>query len=331
MKYIFISDFNPITNDDIKLLETPNTFVLGCSHVDEIKILPDSTTSYEDREKMVSSLKLENTLVSEYKEDDRFDIGTTIIVPASHLEKIVDNHSISHIVVLKEVGKEITNDIKNIVLSKSYYSGSKQSMEIRNGYTLHTVKEVLDYIADNKLYFLKHIASMINEHRYRHSVSVAKTAYDIALANSLDYESAYLAGLLHDCCKDYKDEEALLIMEEYYKEYLPCPSYAYHQFISSYLAKTVYRQKTTVLDAIQFHCSGKKEMSAFAKCLFAADKCEPTRQFETKKMREMCLADIDTGFVEVLEELKEYYERKNIDYLDYYLSKEMYQYYLKKE
>lgn len=191
---------------------------------------------------------------------------------------------------------------------------------------------VWNYIARNKLYFCQELASLLTPKRYIHSISVAKTAFLIASSNALTEDlsqQAFLAGLLHDSGKDLPKEEQRRIVQENFQEFLPVKDFALHQFVSAYLAKERFSiSDPNILESIEFHCTGKQEMSTLDKIIYAADKVEPTREFDNKIIRSLCYKDIDKGFVKVLEDQKNYFQQKKIPYADSELTKEMYQKYL---
>lgn len=204
---------------------------------------------------------------------------------------------------------------------------------LRNGQDLDTTREVLFEIGDEKLYFCHEISSMMKESRYRHSVSVAKTAYAFAnKSTDIQPKRAFQAGIFHDCGKDLPVSTQKEIVEEHFREFLPCPEFAYHQFVSEYLAEEKFQiHDKEVLSSVMYHCTGKADMDVLEKIIYAADKDEPTRQFETKKARNACYRDIDKGFVVTLKEQEEYFKKKNIPYMEHFLSKEMYHQYLGEE
>ncbi len=198
-------------------------------------------------------------------------------------------------------------------------AGSIYPLELNEGYR----------IALKQDYFLKEVASHEKPHRYAHSISVAKTAYEIAMRNGLDPQKAFLAGLLHDSGKDYPLEEQRSVTSQYFASFEPVKDFALHQFVSCYLAKEKYGVKEEdILEAIQYHCTGKGEMTPLEKCIYAADKVEPTRQFPTRKGRLACYKNLDEGFKVVLEEQKKYFLEHGVAYKEEKLSKEMYHYYL---
>ena len=204
------------------------------------------------------------------------------------------------------------------------------STDIRTGKDLHAPLDVLNYIVDHELYFMPSVKQILNPHRYLHSISVARTAYEIAKGNHLDPCLAFQAGLFHDIGKDLSQEKQKAYMDLFFSQFEPMPSFSYHQFVSSFLANKLFGvDNKSVLQAIEFHCTGKGMMSGLEKCIYAADKCEPTRQFDTLGMREACIANITKGFAALLKEHAQYFEKAGIDFSSNPLTKSMYSSYLK--
>lgn len=205
------------------------------------------------------------------------------------------------------------------------------STEIKELKSLKIPYSVAKYIIINNLYFMNRIRSYMGEKRYAHSVSVAKLAADIAISNKIKEWWKYLrAGLLHDIAKEMPKDKQKELMEKFYKEYLDIPPVIYHQFLGSYLAKKDFEVfDADELEAISYHTTGKKEMSTIAKTIYAADKIEPTRGFDSKEFIKEMKVNIDKGFIKVLEANKEYFIEKGISY-DNKLTKECMEYYLGK-
>ena len=205
------------------------------------------------------------------------------------------------------------------------------SKDIRSGQHLYTSKSVIDFIADEQLYFCARLGQMMKKKRYRHSVSVAKTAYEIALRSKcgLDPMEGYQAGLFHDCGKNIPLEQQKALTDQNYPQYEPLPEFALHQFAGAVLARDEFGiDNEEILSAIAFHCTGKRDMSAMEKLIYAADKLEPTREFETKKGRLACYKNLDKGFIKMLKDQEKYFQIRNITYKEHFLSKEMYEQYL---
>ncbi len=196
---------------------------------------------------------------------------------------------------------------------------------IRNGARLEITPEMGDYLIEKNLYFMPYLKGLMKPSRFLHAVSVAKTAYEIAVRNRLNPERAYQAGLFHDCGKDVPLMVQMKILKDHFTEFLPLPEFAYHQFVGSYLAKDCFGiEEEEVLSAIRFHCTGKADMSRMEKCIYAADKVEPTRQFPTEKGREAVYQDLESGFLVVLREQEKYFAKIGINEREADLTDQMY-------
>ena len=173
---------------------------------------------------------------------------------------------------------------------------------------------VANYIIDKGLYFMNRIRSYMGENRYLHSISVAKLAADIAIANKIPEWWRYLrAGLLHDIAKEMPRADQEEVMADFYPEYLDFPRQIYHQFLGEYLAKKDFGVvDEEELEAIKYHTTGKANLCKLAKVIYAADKIEPTRGFDSEDLINKMKVNIDKGFIEVLSANREYFKTKNI-------------------
>lgn len=203
------------------------------------------------------------------------------------------------------------------------------STDIRSLKRLPLTKEEIYYIEDHNLYYMNKVKSFLDEHRFNHSKQVARLAYEIALANNLaDPDKYYIAGLLHDIGKNVSKEESYDIIDKYYKEYKDMIPALIHQFIGEYLA--IHEFDITdkeILKAIKYHATGNENMNNIGMVVYAADKIEPTRGFDSSELIIAMKKDYKTGFIEVLRANLEYFKVKHIDYnnkltykcLSYYL------------
>ncbi len=69
-------------------------------------------------------------------------------------------------------------------------------------------------------------------------------------------------------------------------------------------------------------------MSKMDKCIYAADKTEPTRDYDTKAMYQACLNNLNEGFIKVLKEHQDYFKTNGIDFTSNYLTRRMYACYI---
>ena len=189
-------------------------------------------------------------------------------------------------------------------------SGSVSSSAIREMKSVDLPFSVLKYIEDNRLYFVKKLADLIPEKRLNHSIEVANLALKVAEVNHLEpLEKYYFAALIHDVAKGWKkeSENMVAIMKKYYPEYLDIPSFAYHQFVGEYLAKAKLGvDDPEILDAIKFHCTGKANMTPLGMVVYACDKIEPTRDFDSTWLINGCMENWKKGFLMTLEDNRKY-------------------------
>ena len=181
-------------------------------------------------------------------------------------------------------------------------AGPVSSTAIRSLRSADMPLSVRKYIEDHRLYGVGELAKMISPHRLAHSISVANLAYEIARSNNLpDYQSAYLAGILHDCAKKLDAIEGKKLMEEHFPEYVSLPDWTYHQFLGSHLARTQFGVADEgILDAISFHATGKAHMTPIGKIIYASDKIDPLRAYDSSKLISKCIKNYHEGFVTVL-------------------------------
>lgn len=144
------------------------------------------------------------------------------------------------------------------------------------------------------------IKSLINEKRYRHSISVVLTALELAaICKYHPSINVIRAAILHDIAKDLHYEHMETIMKECFPEYLNENEEVYHQFAGVVLAEKMFDiHDEEVLDAIKYHTTANKDMSLLAKIIFCADKIEPMRTYENQgKLDKACRKDINEGFI----------------------------------
>ncbi len=199
--------------------------------------------------------------------------------------------------------------------------------DIRSFRSLKLDEKVIKYIEENELYYIKKIKSYLKPKRYDHSKAVANLAYEIAKKHHLrNRDLYYISGFLHDIGKEHNDHK---IMEKHYRRYLDMPNFSFHQFVGSYIAKTDFNiQNRSIIKAIAFHATGNAKMDHMGKVIYAADKIDPSRNYDSKYMIDAIMEDIDDGFKLVLSENKKFLEEsgKNINNrltqscFDYYLS-----------
>lgn len=225
----------------------------------------------------------------------------------------VELSSLATIIYSSRPGFKLNEDnIKkyNMVSLDYLESGDVSSSDIRELKSLDLDLDVLRYIEDNKLYFISKISKYVNEKRLLHSIQVARLAYEIARVNKLDnLERYYIAAILHDVGKSSngEDKNAVEFMKKHFPEYVDLPRFAYHQFIGEYIAKKDFNiEDEEILEAIKYHCTGNSNMKRIGMIVYASDKIEPTREFDSTWLINSCLKDWYQGFIDTLIDNKKY-------------------------
>ncbi|MCX7773826.1 MAG: bis(5'-nucleosyl)-tetraphosphatase (symmetrical) YqeK [Clostridia bacterium] len=149
---------------------------------------------------------------------------------------------------------------------------------------------------------IERLKNVLEKDRFMHSVNVMETSVSLAAHYGVDVQQARLAGILHDCGKNYKGDEA----RDYIKhigyeadELELLQTRLLHGVIGEHLAKTVYGvEDAEVLGAIRWHTTGKAGMSLLEKIVYVADYIEPLRSFDgVEDMRKAAYENLDQAVV----------------------------------
>lgn len=120
------------------------------------------------------------------------------------------------------------------------------------------------------------------------------SAKKLASLFNQDEKKAYLAGLVHDCAKNFSDEKLINIVrnevkEGFIEEELKNPK-TYHAIAGAYIIQKEFEiDDPEIISGVRNHTIGKVNMSLFDKIIFLADKIEPNSRDEkyTKKLWKM--------------------------------------------
>ena len=128
------------------------------------------------------------------------------------------------------------------------------------------------------------LQSALSVKRYIHTMGVSEEAVKLAeiYGTPTDCEKAKVAGLLHDCAKDYPQT----LRERFCKEYkiktdeiMEKQPDLIHPFLGAEVAKREYQiQDEEILNAIRYHTTGRANMTLLEKIIFIADYIEPHRE-----------------------------------------------------
>jgi len=200
---------------------------------------------------------------------------------------------------------EILDEDKVIKLSKSY------NISYLKGDFREYNQTTRDFIFNNNWIIEKIIKDRMSSRRFAHTLSVATTSKQIAQANNLDQDKAYLAGLLHDYCKELDRDKEKEIMKKRFDSFLHLPRAIFHQFTAYYLLKeNLCLTDSDILDAVGNHVAGTS-YKPYAMVIYIADKIEPLRKYDVeyetklyKKNLKACFEVVKAKQAKYLEENK---------------------------
>ncbi|MCD8120234.1 MAG: bis(5'-nucleosyl)-tetraphosphatase (symmetrical) YqeK [Lachnospiraceae bacterium] len=178
----------------------------------------------------------------------------------------------------------------------------------------------------------KDLKKRLSPGRYQHTIGVYYTAICLAMRYQASLEQAGLAGLLHDCAK-YGSDEAILRRCE--KHDIPLTEEdrvilpPLHAKLGAYYAKNRYAvDDPDVLNAIEFHTTGRENMSLLEKIIFVADYIEPGRNKadHLKELRSLAFQDLDQTVLLIAKGTIDYLEKQKLPVME--LTRDVYAYYL---
>ena len=151
-------------------------------------------------------------------------------------------------------------------------------------------------------YIKNWLSANLSEKRYFHSLGVADTALKLAKMFNLDEKKAYLAGLVHDCAKNFDNEKLYeIIVNEiktgFDKTELKNPK-TYHAIVGAHFVKTIFDiDDVEIINSIKRHTIGDVDMTAFDKIIFLADKIEPNTREEKYSKKLWKLIEKNKGII----------------------------------
>ena len=145
----------------------------------------------------------------------------------------------------------------------------------------------------------------LSKKRYVHSLDVAQTAEKLAERYNGDRERAYLAGLVHDICKEIPKEEQLAMVKassmDVTEVELVTPP-LYHAIAGAlYAEQALNINDADILNAIRYHTVGRAKMSRLEEIIYLADLISADRSYkDVAKMRKIAYQSIEKAMLEAL-------------------------------
>lgn len=177
----------------------------------------------------------------------------------------------------------------------------------------------------------KKLSKKLDKKRFAHTIGVAYTAVNLAMAHGDELYDAYLAGLLHDNAKCISSEQKRKLCKRYHialNEAEEKNPDLLHAKLGAVLAKEEYGvEDAFIINAIRYHTTGRPGMTELEKIIYIADYIEPNRKRlpEMSKIRKAAYRDLNEAMVLILQNTLHYLTDKkaSIDQL----TQETYDYY----
>lgn len=146
----------------------------------------------------------------------------------------------------------------------------------------------------------------LSKKRFTHSVNVARAAFALAERWGADPQRAYLAGLLHDCCKELPFEEQKLLMQQgpflvSDTEWL-CKPVWHGIAAASYMHTELGIEDAEVLSAARWHTVGHANMTRLEEIVYMADLISADRTYrDVDRFRKMAQNDLEKAMLAAFE------------------------------
>lgn len=148
----------------------------------------------------------------------------------------------------------------------------------------------------------KYLRCHLTEERVKHSLGVVETSEKLAELYGVSKEKAKLAALIHDCAKNMRIDRQFSVLRDngiFIDEVSENSPQVLHGKVGALIAKNLMGiEDEEILSAVEFHTTGKKDMSILEKIIYIADYIEPNREYPgVKELREITFRNLDEGVI----------------------------------
>lgn len=132
---------------------------------------------------------------------------------------------------------------------------------------------------------IEQLAKKLSHRRFEHSVRTAYFSAELAASLGENKETAFLAGLLHDCAREFSKQELLAAAKKYNIRPSRTERHApmlLHGKIGAIIAQEKYllTENKEITNAIKNHIYGRLRMSVIEKIVFLTDYADNSRKFK---------------------------------------------------
>jgi len=127
------------------------------------------------------------------------------------------------------------------------------------------------------------LQQMLSPKRFAHSIHVMEASRMLAEKYGEDLEKATLAGLIHDCARDLRNTETIVLCSKYgiiIDDIMRYRPELLHGKVGAFLARDIFGVDCPrVLTAVSEHTMGKEGMDKLCSIVFIADYIEAGRTY----------------------------------------------------
>lgn len=168
------------------------------------------------------------------------------------------------------------------------------------------ISQATTFIPQNRIDELKSLLKeRLTEKRYLHSLAVADEAARLAEILKADVQKMYVAGLLHDICKNETAEQQLQLFSQFgimltdIEKASPSVWHAYSGAL--YIKNVLGVDDEDIISSVRYHTTGKADMTLSEKIIYIADLTEANRDYpDVDVVRALLKDDIDKAIIYVL-------------------------------
>lgn len=170
----------------------------------------------------------------------------------------------------------------------------------------------MDYLACEKL-----LSKRLTEKRFRHSQGVSQEAGELAGRFGAPPDKARLAGLLHDCAREFTAAQLLDEADKLGVELTEIERRTpvlLHAIVGAELVRSRYGvDDPQIARAIRLHTTGGADMRRLDKIIYLADMIEPGRDFPgIGALRKCARIDLDQAMLAAFNQSLSYVLEKNL-------------------
>ncbi len=139
------------------------------------------------------------------------------------------------------------------------------------------------------------------ERRWNHTLGVMKSAIELANCFGANAQQAELAAIVHDVAKYWQTAKMEQVIREQNlnRSVLEYNKELWHAPVGAWYAKQYFAiENEDVLNAVNYHTSGRAAMSLLEKVVWVADYIEPGRQFPgVDYARQLAASNLDEALL----------------------------------